>query len=324
MFLPTACGCLSILLACACTMAAAAPAPARVACRCPSMPCSRWAGSQQNPPPITMQVEQAATAGAKRSGPPLAPEQAATEQLAHLDLSEARAALSGSSSDKRQRRVQGLAMGSGGDDEPTSTLLPLQPLTAEAAQRMQRQGSPELEEEEEGAALAAMLAPQPADVNITSGGSGGGEPNEDPLLAQLSGSSSDAFAGSDADMAADPGGAGGGGSSGSPGAPPGSPQAAAAAAADQQHPQGPGQRQAQPDPIIRHLAQQEDAAPIQLLDVDALSKNPRLLQYQLQRAAEQQAQQRARALAAAASLRQHGELGRKELEALAEGVLPPS
>lgn len=264
--------------------------------------------------------QQAATAGTKRLS--LAHDDVAAEQLAHLELSERQTALSGSSSDKRQRRQQGpAASGGGDDDEPTSSLLPIQPLTEEAAQRMRRQGSPELEEEEEGTALAAMLAPQPA-VDSASG-SGIGKLGDALLLSQLGGKGTDTLGSSDVDMAAEPGGTAAG-SSGSPGALPGSPQAAAAAAAEQPHLQGEGREQTLLDPIIRHLSQMDDAAPIQLLDVDALSKNPRLQQYQLQRAAERAAEQRGRALAAAAALRQHGQLGKRELEALAEGVLPPN
>lgn len=268
-----------------------------------------------------MEVErQPLGAGAKRAGPPPAPEQAATEQLAHLELGEGCATFSGSSSDKRQRRQAGQAACNrgGGDDEPTSSLLPIQPLTAEAAERLQRQGSPELEEEDEGAALAAMLAPQPGDSS--SGGSTAGEVWDAPFLAQLGSGDGDAAGSSDVDMV-DEAGSTVNGSGGSFGAAPGSPQAAAAAAADQRR---AGEGPAPPDPVIRRLAQQEEAAPIQMLDLGALSKNPLLQQFQLRQAAERQAEQRARALAAAAVLRQHGGLGREDLEGLAEGVLPPS
>lgn len=70
--------------------------------------------------------------------------------------------------------------------------------------------------------------------------------------------------------------------------------AAAAAAAGQ-----PGGR----DPLIRDLAAADAAAPIQMLSLDALSKNPLLQQYQQQRAVEQRAEQTARAVAAGAAFR---------------------
>ena len=68
----------------------------------------------------------------------------------------------------------------------------------------------------------------------------------------------------------------------------------AAAAAGQ-----PGGR----DPLIRDQTAADAAAPIQMLSLDALSKNPLLQQYQQQRAVEQRAEQTARAVAAGAAFR---------------------
>lgn len=260
---------------------------------------------------------------------------------------------SGSSSDKRQRQRQELQAGlsPAAADDVSSSLLPLQPLTQEAARRLQRLGSPEEEQEEEGAALAQMLG----GPNGPAGGEAGG--GDDALLGltgqrdrtavaastaladQLSelhlvpGSSQELaladIAGPDSldsgmsidtdDVAArallqD-------GPPPTPGSPAAAAQRAAAAAAaiagaasPRASPPGgqplagaaaaaaagqPGGR----EPLIRDLAAADAEQPIQMLPLEALSKNPLLQQYQQQRAAELRAQQTAQAVAAGAAFR---------------------
>ena len=252
---------------------------------------------------------------------------------------------SGTSSDKRQKlAAAAAAAGAAAPDDVSSSLLPLHPLTSEAAERLQRLGSPELEVEDETATLEAMLAapPPPADAaqrEQGSAGAGGGEwghgdasgqPGSPTLLASqlsdlhleggLAGSTVDSTP-MDADAEAElPAVAGAASPS------PGSPQAAATAAASQQLALRGQQQEADRaeeerrglgggggDPLISHLAAADAAAPIQMLSLDALDRNPLLHQFQQQRLQAVRAEQMARAVAAAAVL--HGQLsGREAME----------
>lgn len=284
-----------------------------------------------------MEIDQASTGSAKR--------------LADTSGAGSVPADSGSSSDKRQRQQSKAppAVAVAVADDASSSLLPLQPLTEEAARRLQRLGSPEEEQEEEGAALAQLL-----------GGPGGpaGEAapsSEDPLLGlpgqhpeNPAAAASTALADQLSELHLVPGSSGelalsssagpdsfGGGMSididthdvaarvqleDGPPPLPGSPAAAeraaraATAASPRASPRGgqplgpetaaaaAGQQGAR-ELLIRELAAADAAEPIQMLPLEALSKNPLLQQFQQQRAAEARAQQTARAVAAGAALR---------------------
>ena len=281
-----------------------------------------------------MEVDQASTGSAKR--------------LADTSESASGPADSGSSSDKRQRQ-QGKAppaVAVAVADDASSSLLPLQPLTEAAARRLQRLGSPEEEQEEEGEALAQLLGGP-------DGPGGEAAPSsEDPLLGlpgqhpeNPAAAASTALADQLSELHLVPGSSGelalsssagpdsfGGGMSididthdvaarvlleDGPPPLPGSPAAAeraartAAAASPRASPRGgqplgpaaaaaAGQRGAR-EPLIRELAAADAAEPIQMLPLEALSKNPLLQQFQQQRAAEARAQQTARAVAAGAA-----------------------
>lgn len=201
--------------------------------------------------------------------------------------------------------------------------LPLQPLTAEAAKHLHRLGSPELEEEAEAAALAAMLTAEPPPQHQQHPpGPADDASASDPQLAQLS----EAFEplqpdGGDAAMAeADSQGQLSEGSDAE--ALPGSPQQAAAAASAEWAPEEEQRRQ-QRDPLISHRVEEDCAAPIQMLSLEALSRNPLLQQFQLQRAAAARAEQTARAVAAATALNKADGFSRPEHDEdeVADGML---
>jgi hypothetical protein len=214
---------------------------------------------------------------------------------------------SGASSDKRQRQVTAAAASTDAADV-CSSLLPLQPLTAAAVERLQRQGSGQAEQE--AAALQALLAehgpPQQAPVldydplalSAALLPEGEGEQLQRQLQAGSSQpASSLASQLSDLlllDLRHESGAAATAGSS------------LLNEGAAHQQPQQEQQQEQQgqcPDPLISHLAEADAAAPIQMLQLEALSRNPLLQQFQERRLAAARAEQTARAVAAAAALR---------------------
>lgn len=239
---------------------------------------------------------------------------------------------SGTSSDKRRRQAGQQQQAAPAQDDASSSLLPLQPLSAEAASRLQRLGSPEEEQEKEAEALVSMLGAAPGGQQASHPADGGfgddelGRSGALQLAGQLealhlepplepdtnpatrpgpSGMAIDADATAQGVGLQQPQAAG----------PPGSPQAAAAAAeavaaaaeASSPRRQSPGAELGpRADPVIRRLVEAEAAEPIQMLPLDALTKNPLLQQFQQQRQAAARAAETARAVAAAEALRQQG------------------
>jgi hypothetical protein len=233
----------------------------------------------------------------------------------------ARPADSGTSSDKRQRTAEQLAAGGGGGDDAASSLLPLRPLTEQAASRLQRLGSPELEQEEEAEALTAWLqAPLPitareqeqeaAQHRLVWDSSAAAEALGPGTAARLADQLYDLNLAADGvGIGDDAGGTPMDADSAAAAAPvagPGSPQAAAVAAAagSGDPPQRQGEASGSPrQALISRLAEADAAAPIQLLPLEALDKEPLLHEFQRQRAAAARAEQTAKAVAAAAALR---------------------
>lgn len=206
------------------------------------------------------------------------------------------------SSEKRQRlaAAAGSASAAGGNvgGEVTSSLLTVPLVSNETAMRLQGQPSDELEELEEGAALEAMLQP-PSPVAQAAADPDWSldEPRSDSCLAdeltalQLEGSNV-GYASMEADT----------GSAAAANEPsPHVPQSAV----DATLPGGPDQMQLQHgrDVLIRDLAA-HDAGPIQMLSLESLDKNPLLSQFKQQRLLAAHMQQAAKAVAAAAALRE--------------------